>query len=266
MAALAAANLDPSWPVFYNDLHQTYIRELGEKTESYEYQVTEHLRMSGIYWGFTAMSLLGAKEIMNPQDIVDWVMSTYQHDATTNNGGWGGNLGHDMHILYTTSAVQILAIAGQLDLLEQKEEEEGKGTKKDAVVRYINSLQQADGSFAGDQWLEIDTRFSYCAMLTLSILDSLDAVDVESSNEFVVSCQNFDGGYGCVPGAEVCLSFVVVLFNSAAFPDKLVHLANVASLSLSLSSLISYPDLLLFQFSTVTCWTNLLLRCHAVNL
>ena len=214
LAGVAAGALDPSWPIFYNDLHQKYIHELGEKTESYEYQVTEHLRMSGIYWGFTAMSLLGAKETMNPPDIVDWVLSTYQHDASTNTGGWGGNLGHDMHILYTTSAVQILAIAGNLNLLEQTEEEEGKGTKKDAIVRYIKSLQQVDGSFAGDQWLEIDTRFSYCAMLTLSILHRLDAVDVESSNEFIVSCQNFDGGYGCVPGAEVRLDlfFFVVFF------------------------------------------------------
>jgi prenyltransferase beta subunit len=50
--------------------------------------------------------------------------------------------------------------------------------------------------------LEIDTRFSYCAMLSLSILNRLDAVNVSQSNAFVHSCQNFDGGYGCVPGAE----------------------------------------------------------------
>jgi len=39
-------------------------------------------------------------------------------------------------------------------------------------------------------------------MLTLSILNSLQKVDVQKSNTFISSCQNFDGGYGCVPGAE----------------------------------------------------------------
>jgi geranylgeranyl transferase type-2 subunit beta len=45
-------------------------------------------------------------------------------------------------------------------------------------------------------------RFSYCALLTLSILKRLDAIDVESAVLFVLKCQNFDGGFGCVPGAE----------------------------------------------------------------
>ena len=182
---------------FYTDLHTQYIQELGEKTDSYEYQVTEHLRMSGIYWGFTAMSLLKSQDAMNPLAIVEWVMQGYQYNATTHTGGWGGNTGHDVHLLYTTSAVQILAIAGQLQVLEDND-----NAHKNAIVKYIQSLQQTDGSFAGDQWLEIDTRFSYCAMLTLSILNRLDAVDVPLSNRFIVSCQNFDGGYGCVPGAE----------------------------------------------------------------
>jgi geranylgeranyl transferase type-2 subunit beta len=184
-------------PPFYNGLHQKYIRELGEKVESYEYQVTEHLRVSGIYWGFTAMSLLSSKEDMNPKSIVEWVMKGFQYDEATGTGGWGGNFGHDVHMLYTTSAVQILAIAGHLHLLD-----EDNFKMKNSIVKYIQSLQQDDGSFAGDKWLEIDTRFSYCAMLTLSILNRLDAVNVERSNQFIVSCQNFDGGYGCVPGAE----------------------------------------------------------------
>jgi hypothetical protein len=32
---------------------------------------------------------------------------------------------------------------------------------------------QADGSFAGDEWGEIDTRFSYCALSTLAIMGRL---------------------------------------------------------------------------------------------
>ena len=187
--------IDSNWPPFYNQLHQQYICQLSKNTESYEYQVTEHLRLSGMYWGYTAMALLQSEHLMNPTDIVAFVMSGYKYDETTQTGGWAGNLGHDVHLLYTTSAIQILAIADQLQLLEQD-------NRKESIVKYITSLQQKDGSFAGDQWLEIDTRFSYCAMLSLVILNRLDAVDVAASNTFITSCQNFDGGYGCVPGAE----------------------------------------------------------------
>ena len=39
-----------------------------------------------------------------------------------------------------------------------------------AVARYIASLQQNDGSFYGDKWGEIDTRFSFCAVAILSLI------------------------------------------------------------------------------------------------
>ena len=66
----------------------------------------------------------------------------------------------------------------------------------------MSGLQQDDGSFAGDKWGEIDTRFSYCAIASLWILDRMDAIDVEKAVEFIMKCQNFDGGFGSVPGNE----------------------------------------------------------------
>ena len=44
---------------------------------------------------------------------------------------FGGNTGHDAHLLYTLSAVQILALADQLDLLD-----------KGKTAAYVASLQQ----------------------------------------------------------------------------------------------------------------------------
>jgi geranylgeranyl transferase type-2 subunit beta len=66
------------------------------------------------------------------------------------------------------------------------------------------SLQKADGSFVGDEWGEVDTRFSYCALSCLSILGRLDSglIDLDKATGFVGRCANFDGGFGCVPGAE----------------------------------------------------------------
>ena len=98
MSAIVS-ELSQSWPPFYGDLHRKYIRELGTKTDSYEYQVTEHLRLSGVYWGFTAMSLLRAQDEMDPDSIVKWVLEGYRTVAISDDeespggsgGGWGGN-------------------------------------------------------------------------------------------------------------------------------------------------------------------------------
>jgi geranylgeranyl transferase type-2 subunit beta len=44
--------------------------------------------------------------------------------------------------------------------------------------------------------------FSYCALLGCSILGRMDAIDVPAAVRFVVACKNFDGGFGCTPGAH----------------------------------------------------------------
>lgn len=43
----------------------------------------------------------------------------------------------------------------------------------EGVVKYVKSLQNPDGSFTGDKWGEVDTRFSLCAVATLSLLVKL---------------------------------------------------------------------------------------------
>ena len=58
------------------------------------------------------------------------------------------------------------------------------------------------GAFTGDEWGEIDTRFSYSALSCLSLLKRLDAVDVSKAVEYIMLCKNFDGGFGSSPGAE----------------------------------------------------------------
>lgn len=80
-------------------------------------------------------------------------------------------------MLYTLSALQILALYGSLDLVD-----------KDKIISFVAGLQKTDGSFAGDQWGEIDTRFSYCALSILSILGALhhESVDLNKAVDFIV--------------------------------------------------------------------------------
>ena len=67
----------------------------------------------------------------------------------------------------------------------------------------ISDLQDREtGVFAGDEWGEVDTRFVYIGISALSLLGRLDAIDVELAVMYVLSCQNYDGGFGVVPEAE----------------------------------------------------------------
>lgn len=54
----------------------------------------------------------------------------------------------------------------------------------------------------GDKWGEVDTRFSFCAVLTLSLLKRMDSINVDKAVDFVISCKNFDEGFGSRPNSE----------------------------------------------------------------
>ncbi len=253
----ATNNANATIPEFHHDLHVNYISTLASKIDSkssYEGAVTEHLRMSGVYWSLTALSLLvpfedvdklmnltGSKSeveggiTVNKNDldeaklkknpnIVDFVFSCFD----VRSGGFGGNLNQDGHILYTLSAIQILALANALS-------DERFMNIKPKLIEFVASLQQKDGSFAGDEWGEVDTRFTYCALSSLSLLGSLHAVDVDKAAEYIASCQNFDGGFGCTPGAESHAGQIFTCIGALSIAKRLDLIQDVELLSWWLS-------------------------------
>lgn len=150
-------------------------------------------------------------------------------------GGFGGSVGHDSHITSTHYALLILS---QLDALNA-----GKGNLKEnsnnlsdsqhdinidyeKIALYVKSLQQEDGSFKCDEYGEIDTRFSYCAVSILKLLNRLNInyINLKKATEYVLSCQNFDGGFGGIPGAEshAAYSFCSVGFLAVTNQLKLI--------------------------------------------
>ena len=48
----------------------------------------------------------------------------------------------------------------------------------------VASLQKDDGSFMGDKWGEVDTRFSYCALNCCALLGKLDKINVKKAVQF----------------------------------------------------------------------------------
>ena len=234
-------------PPFYHDLHSKYISTLPKilaNPESYEGAMSSHLRLNGIYWAIAGFSLLHSpsdvKSLLklssdddnNESDgdvshIASFVMKCYNNKT----GGFSGNIGHDTHLLYTLSAIQILAITDELYLLDQVGASNNE-TYKSKIIKYISSLQQDDGSFIGDisSMKEIDTRFSYCAVSSLSILDSLNdtTINIVTAGEYILSCQNdiFDGGFSVLPGGESHSGQIFCCIGALAILKQL-HLLDI---------------------------------------
>ncbi|KAF2876288.1 geranylgerany transferase type II beta subunit [Massariosphaeria phaeospora] len=175
------------------DKHVRYIQSLDTREDELEYWLTEHLRLSGLYWGLTALHLLRHPHALPRQEILEFVISCLHE-----NGGFGAAPGHDAHMLYTVSAVQILATLDAFDELEERL----PGVRQ-KIGHYMANLQDPQtGTFLGDEWGEHDTRFLYGALNALSLMGFLHLVNVDKAVDYIQSCANFDGGYGTGPGAE----------------------------------------------------------------
>ncbi|KAJ7597297.1 rab geranylgeranyltransferase, partial [Mycena floridula] len=186
--------------------HVAYIQNLGKNKDDLTYHMTAHLRMNAIYWGLTALCIMGHKEALDREEMIEYVMSCWDEEA----GAFGAHPDHDAHLLSTLSAIQILITQDALDRVDIPR-----------VVKFILSLQQPSGVFAGDAFGEIDTRFLYCAVNALSLLGHLADLDVEKTVSYIVQCRNFDGGFGSVIGAESHAAQVWVCVAALAILDRL---------------------------------------------
>ncbi|CAH8540717.1 unnamed protein product [Dicrocoelium dendriticum] len=152
----------------------------------------DYLKLSGMFWTLTALDLLGELNLIDKDSVVEFVLSCQNSD-----GGLSPAPSHDSHLLSTLSGLQVMAL---LDCIHR--------LNTDAIVRYILNLQQPDGSFWGDEWGEVDTRFSFCAIASLCLLGRLDEciklghLNKDACATYLERCQNLDGGFGTKPGSE----------------------------------------------------------------
>jgi prenyltransferase beta subunit len=56
------------------------------------------------------------------------------------------------------------------------------------------------------------------------VLGKLDAIDVPGAARFIAACQNFDGGFGCVPGAESHAGQIFTCVGALAIAGATQHL------------------------------------------
>jgi len=99
----------------------------------------------------------------------------------------------------------------------------------------LANLQNRDtGTFTGDEWGEEDTRFIYAALNALSLLHLLHLVDMNKAVDYIVSCANFDGGYGVSPGAESHSGQIFTCLGALSIAGR-IDLVNVDKLGRWLS-------------------------------
>ncbi|XP_032726021.1 geranylgeranyl transferase type-2 subunit beta isoform X4 [Lontra canadensis] len=176
--------------------HADYIASYGSKKDDYEYCMSEYLRMSGIYWGLTVMDLMGQLHRMNREEILTFIKSC-QHEC----GGISASIGHDPHLLYTLSAVQILTLYDSINVIDVNK-----------VVEYVQSLQKEDGSFAGDIWVATLALLIYCCTGFLAITSQLHQVNSDLLGWWLCERQLPSGGLNGRPEKlpDVCYSWWVL--------------------------------------------------------
>lgn len=113
--ASASTGADASRTLFI-PLHVAFIQALDKKRDSLAYHFTTHLRMNGVYWGLTALEILGKPEVLDRQALIDFVFSCWNQET----GGFGSFPGHDAHVHSSLSAIQILAMKDALGELDSR--------------------------------------------------------------------------------------------------------------------------------------------------
>jgi Prenyltransferase and squalene oxidase repeat len=103
-----------------------YVVSLDKRSDEYEYWLTEHLRLNGVYWGLTSLHLLRHPQALPRDGIIQFTMSCWDSGS----GGFGAAPGHDAHMLYTCSAVQLLAMADGLTVLDEPVSDDSSQTKR----------------------------------------------------------------------------------------------------------------------------------------
>lgn len=203
---------------FLRDEHVQFTLDQSSN-RSYEYWLSEHLRLNGTYWGITALVTMRELDKLPREEVLSFVMSCYDEKL----GGFGAFPKHDAHILSTLSALQIIRIYD--DSMEVVKHIRSR------LLTYIKSLQLSDGSFQGDRFGEVDTRFIYTSLSSLALLGELTPEIVDPAVDYIMKCQNFDGAFGMVPGSESHAAQVFVCVGALAIVDKLHLIPNETKLS-----------------------------------
>ena len=187
------------------------------------YTGAETNRMTLCYFCVSALDLLGSLDkIRDKQTIIEWIYNLqivpgelqgdggkpdfWQHSGFIGGTFMGGafepkgtsgrpaNEHLHGHIAMTYTSIATLLILGD-DLSR---------VNRDAIAKSLAALQDKQGNFVATYaGSESDLRFVYCASV-ISVMLGFDSTifDIDKAVRFIMSCYNYDGGFGLLPGQE----------------------------------------------------------------
>uniref|UniRef100_A0A3B3TWD9 Protein farnesyltransferase subunit beta n=1 Tax=Poecilia latipinna TaxID=48699 RepID=A0A3B3TWD9_9TELE len=109
-------------------------------------------------------------------------------------GGFAGGPGQHAHLAPTYAAVNALCIIGT--------EEAYNVINREKLLDFLWSLKQPNGSFVMHIGGEVDVRSAYCAASVASLTNIMTPALFEDTTNWILSCQNWEGGLSGVPGLE----------------------------------------------------------------
>ncbi|KAK1937440.1 putative geranylgeranyl transferase type II beta subunit [Babesia divergens] len=187
----------------------------------------EPIKLGGIYWTLTGISLLKGQvnDIIHPRlnrRLEDLAVEIIEGSRNAD-GGFGNAPGHASSITATHYAILSLCVLKRHDIID-----------KEQTAKFISDLQNDDGSFNCDYFGEADARHVYSSVICLSLLGALGRVNVNKTLRFLLSCQNLDGGFGWYPKGESHAAAAFCCVGALGELDAL-HMVNLDALGMWLA-------------------------------
>ncbi|QLG72414.1 hypothetical protein HG535_0D01220 [Zygotorulaspora mrakii] len=174
-------------PVLNKDFHQMYIEGWFSHDLPPQMSALDASQPWMLYW------LANSMKVLNKNGLTDEIKERIAEKVfaiSPQGGPFGGGVGQLPHLASNYAAINALAlcdnIGGCWDKLNLK-----------AIYEWLMSLKQVDGCFKTCSGIgETDTRGVYCALSVASMLGIMTPELCEGVEDFLISCQNYEGGFG----------------------------------------------------------------------
>ncbi|XP_048830448.1 protein farnesyltransferase subunit beta [Brienomyrus brachyistius] len=176
-------------PELLRDQHCAYLKR-GLRHLSDAYECLDASRPWLCYWILHSLELLDKPVPTSISSDVCQFLARCQCPT----GGFAGGPGQQAHLAPTYAAVNALCIIGT--------EEAYSVIDRQKLLDFLYSVKQPDGSFVMHVGGEVDVRSAYCAASVASLTNIITPTLFTGTPGWIVSCQNWEGGLGGMPGLE----------------------------------------------------------------
>ncbi|OBA23365.1 terpenoid cyclases/Protein prenyltransferase [Metschnikowia bicuspidata var. bicuspidata NRRL YB-4993] len=204
------------------ELHLKYIETVLNTPLPSMFYVLDSNHSWMIYWLVNAHVMLsGDSPSLSLKKRVSEKISTLIID-----NGLGGISGgpNDLigHVASTYAAVLALALVDDYTLLSEIAPN---------LQKWFTTLKDENGSFAMHYGGEKDTRSTYCVLVVTSLLGIATPSLMKNTQDWILLCQTYEGGFSGVPGAEAHGGYTFCAIASLyLLPKNGLHYTNLATL------------------------------------